>query len=175
MTKSAEIRHLRSEETELLPDLYRAAFPDEDLVPLVRELLTLGDGVLSLGAFRGTQLLGHAVFTLCDVPPARANAALLGPLAVHPETQRQGLGRALVTSGLDHLAARAVAQVFVLGDPAYYQRLGFGQEAQVTPPMPIPKDWAPAWQSQTLSGAGALGPETLRVPAPWRVAAYWSP
>ena len=44
--------------------LYPAAFPDEDLLPLVSDLLDLPSGVLSLEAQLSGHLVGHVLFSL---------------------------------------------------------------------------------------------------------------
>ncbi|MEM8699183.1 MAG: N-acetyltransferase, partial [Pseudomonadota bacterium] len=75
--------------------------------------------------------------------------------------------------GVERLREIGTRQIFVLGDPAYYRRFGFRPEKAVTPPCPIPEDWAPAWQSLTLSDPIAQG--KLHVPAPWLTPAYWAP
>ncbi len=49
----------------------------------------------------------------------------LGPMAVSPEHQRQGVGTALITEGLRHCAELGCDAVVVLGHPAYYPRFGF--------------------------------------------------
>jgi putative acetyltransferase len=49
----------------------------------------------------------------------------LAPLAVLPERQRQGIGSALVRSGIKILLDRGCPYVIVLGHPGYYPRLGF--------------------------------------------------
>ncbi len=48
----------------------------------------------------------------------------LAPLAVLPEAQRQGIGSALVAHSLQSPPLKE-EPVFVLGDPAYYERFGF--------------------------------------------------
>jgi len=60
---------------------------------------------------------------------------------VIPLLQRQGLGNSLVRAGLERLEQRRIKQVFVLGDPAYYQRFGFSPERQGLTPYPIPEEW----------------------------------
>lgn len=167
-----DIRETAREDAEALPPLYDAAFPEESLTGLVAELLALEEGVLSLGAYDGARLVGHVIFTRGTV--GAGPAGLLGPLCVHPDRQRQGIGSALIAEGHRRLAAAGVAQVFVLGDPNYYGRSGYGQEDQVKTPCPIPEDWAAAWQSQTLNDGAALGPGMLALPAPWRVPVLWS-
>jgi predicted N-acetyltransferase YhbS len=57
-------------------------------------------------------------------------ALLLGPLAIDPARQGRGVGRALVFHSLETAAAAGHRLVFLVGDPAYYQRFGFA----VAPP-----------------------------------------
>lgn len=162
-----EIRESRDEDRDALLALSVRAFPDEDLRPLVAALLDC-PACLSLCAMEAGAAVGHAVFTRCDA------GALLGPVAVAPERQRAGLGSTLLRDGLERLRAQDVAQVFVLGDPAYYRRFGFTPERAVTPPYPIPEAWADAWRSLRLGDRAPLAPGALRVPAPWRDPALWS-
>ena len=50
---------------------------------------------------------------------------LLGPLAVHPDRQNLGIGKALVEEGLARAAALGYRGAILVGDPAYYARFGF--------------------------------------------------
>ena len=50
---------------------------------------------------------------------------LLGPLAVEPKHQGQGMGRALVKAGLQAAKKDGHRLCLVVGDPAYYQSYGF--------------------------------------------------
>jgi putative acetyltransferase len=54
----------------------------------------------------------------------------LGPIAVAPRHQGQGVGSALVQQGLELLRARGAAGCLVLGEPAYYGRFGFAHRAE---------------------------------------------
>jgi putative acetyltransferase len=103
------------------------------------------------------------------------NAALLGPLAVAPAWQRQGIGSAIVYAGLRRLEDADVNLVCVLGDPAYYGRLGFLPESLVEPPFPLPAEWDGAWQSKTLGETTTLCEGKLSVPSQWRQPALWAP
>lgn len=170
MTDNPDIRRGKSSDLEALERLYPAAFPDEDLLPLVRALLD-APSVLSVVACDGRVLIGHATFTRCTV--AGLPVALLGPVAVAPARQGQGLGGALIRQGFDELGQEGIAQVMVLGDPAYYGRFGFIADSAVQAPYPLPKDWAPAWQSLPL-GDGPAAQGVLEVPEPWRDPALWS-
>jgi|LNFM01.1.fsa_nt_gb putative acetyltransferase len=156
--------------------LYRDAFPNEPLMPLVEALLDLAEGVTSLVAVRDGCVVGHVMFTRGRVAGSDGPLALLGPLAVAPSAQRTGIGRALVAAGLSQLARCGVLRVLVLGDPAYYGRLGFVTETDIRPLYELPLDWGPAWQSTTPPGVGTLAIRgRLELPAPWLDKALWSP
>ena len=49
----------------------------------------------------------------------------LGPMAVLPNRQRQGIGSGLVRKGLEILRGRGCPFVIVIGHPDYYPRFGF--------------------------------------------------
>lgn len=49
----------------------------------------------------------------------------LGPVAVHLQHRRQGIGQRLIDAGLGNLRERGAGGCVVLGDPAYYRRFGF--------------------------------------------------
>lgn len=155
-----------------LADLYTAAFPTEDLMPLVKALVARAD-VLSLCAFDGERLIGHILFTDVGCEGMDNRLSLLGPLAVAPTHQRQGVGRALIKRGLEDLTARGIQQILVLGDPAYYGKSGFQPHARMTPPYPLPADWHAAWQWQRLDGVTEDLTGQLVLPEPWMRAALW--
>jgi putative acetyltransferase len=173
MKTNLHIRRSVADDRASIETLYPAAFPDEDLLPLVRDLLRKGPDVLSLVATLGSSLTGHVAFTLCEVTGSGAKAALLAPLAVAPAHQRQGIGRSLVEAGLRELEADGVGHVYVLGDPAYYGRLGFQPKARVATPYPLPDEWADAWQWTSLGDAKLLEDGELTVPDFWRKPALW--
>ncbi|HEX6012128.1 MAG TPA: N-acetyltransferase, partial [Geminicoccaceae bacterium] len=56
---------------------------------------------------------------------AHRPALLLGPLAIDPDRQGQGIGRALTRASLAKAEALGWRLVFLVGDPAYYARHGF--------------------------------------------------
>jgi len=175
MIDSIKIRESLPDDLAAIEQLYPQAFPDEDLLPLVRELLSEQQIVLSLvGMAKGT-LAGHVMFTACGVTGSTDTVALLGPLAVTPALQRQGIGSRLVREGLRLSQGAGTQYVCVLGDPAYYGRFGFERDDDIEPPYPLPEEWRSAWQSLSLSGSDRLPHGKLSLPPPWRKPALWAP
>lgn len=56
-------------------------------------------------------------------------ALLLGPVAVHPTHQGEGLGAGLITSSLQMAADAGWTRVLLIGDEPYYRRFGFTRTA----------------------------------------------
>ena len=65
-----------------------------------------------------------------------AAALLLGPVAVHPTHQGEGLGAVLIRDGLDAARRAGWARVILVGDEPYYGRFGFSPLAGVVMPPP---------------------------------------
>ena len=175
MIEEIEIRESLPGDLASIETLYPDAFPDEDLLPLVRELLREDTIVLSLVGIVDRALVGHVAFTACSLAGRSDKVALLAPLAVASAWQRRGVGSALVHEGLLRLEDAGVIHVYVLGDPAYYERFGFAPEADIAPPYPLPKEWRGAWQSVGLRHAEQPLHGRLSVPQPWRQPALWAP
>jgi putative acetyltransferase len=89
---------------------------------------------LSLVADSGGDLLGHIAFSPVRVAGTMCGWYGLGPVAVRPDSQRQGLGVALITDGLDRLRQMQAAGVVLVGEPDYYGRFGFRQVPDLTFP-----------------------------------------
>lgn len=80
-------------------------------------------------------------------------ALLLGPIAVHPTHQGEGLGGALIRDGLATAEAAGWDRVLLVGDATYYGRFGFARLTTVRMPPPTNPDRvlgqalrADAWQ-----------------------------
>ena len=160
-----DIRPSTEKENAQIFDLQRAAFGIEKgqvIAELVKDLFTDQTALplLSLVAMEKDVVVGHVLFTAVKIthPDDPVSARILAPLAVHPDCQKQGVGRRLIENGLAHLKASGVALVFVLGHPDYYPRCGFapagirGFEA----PYEIPPEHAAAWMVQELR-MGVIG------------------
>ena len=175
MQNEYEIVESTARDVASIVSIYPLAFPDEDLVPLVRELLDGRDDVLSLVAIVDSKVVGHVAFTNCRTEHECTDVSLLAPLAVSPDRHKQGIGSALVRAGFDELERAGVNRVFVLGDPAYYGRFGFEADNDVEPPYPLPPEWQGAWQSFLLGQSTAPCSGKLFVPPPWQHRSLWAP
>ena len=175
MAEGLEIRDSSLADRAAIESLYPKAFPDEDLLPLVRDLLADEAVTTSLVGVIDSRIVGHAIFTKCAVNGESGNASLLGPLAVTPARHGQGIGSALVRAGLQKLQDNNVSVVCVLGDPAFYGRLGFLPATSIRPPYALPEEYNGAWQSLDLGGAGLANSGKLSVPKQWQQPSLWIP
>jgi len=93
---------------------------------------------------------------------------LMGPVAVHPDRQRQGIGRRLVAATLAKADASDSEPMVLIGDAVYYDRF-FGFKASHTAlwqlPGPVERDrlLARVQPGQALPRRAILGPRTCAV------------
>lgn len=90
----------------------------------------------------GFGLTGAISFWPLKIGEAGSDALLLGPLAVHPDRQNIGIGRALMHTGLDKAKALGHKLVILVGDEPYYARVGFKRvpNGQIELPGPVDPD-----------------------------------
>ena len=83
--------------------------------------------LLSLVAVAGEQIVGRALFSPVTVETDREKVLGmgLGPMAVLPGHQRQGVGTQLIKYGINKLRVDGCPFIIVLGHPEYYPRFGF--------------------------------------------------
>lgn len=67
-------------------------------------------------------------------------ALLLGPVAVHPTRQGEGLAGILIHESLARAAAAGWTRVMLVGDEPYYRRFGFSRLEGVSMPPPTNPD-----------------------------------
>ncbi len=89
-------------------------------------------------AMAGDRLVAAVRMTPITVD-GQAGALMLGPLAVDPPEAGRGYGRRLVAEALAAAKASGEALVLLIGDMAYYARLGFGPvpPGQIRLPGPV--------------------------------------
>jgi predicted N-acetyltransferase YhbS len=93
-------------------------------------------------------------------------ALLLGPVAVHPTRQGEGLGAWLIGESLARARELGCARVMLVGDAPYYGRFGFARLDGVE--MPPPTNPARVLGLALLPGAwdGIAGPVRRHLDAP---------
>ena len=73
----------------------------------------------------GVGIAGTISFWPLAVGEHHAPALLLGPLAVHPDRQKLGIGLRLMQEGLARAKAQGHGLVVLVGDEPYYSKVGF--------------------------------------------------
>ena len=88
----------------------------------------------------GVGLAGTISFWPLAIGQAETPALLLGPLAVHPDRQKLGIGLELMRAGLELAKAKGHALVLLVGDEPYYAKLGFARLPHGLISLPGPVD-----------------------------------
>ncbi|MCQ8780995.1 GNAT family N-acetyltransferase [Mangrovibrevibacter kandeliae] len=103
----------------------------------VREMAPHAAALSFVALFEGT-VIGSVRLT--PVAIGNVPALMLGPLAVRPSFKNRGAGKALMR--LAERAARAAGErlIFLVGDPPYYEPLGYRPVPPGTIVMPGPVD-----------------------------------
>jgi len=96
-------------------------------------------GALSLVARDADGILSGAV-RYWPVRVGEHDALLLGPIAVHPTRQGEGLGGQLIQQSLGAARALGWERVLLVGDAPYYARYGFWPLTDVDMPPPTNPD-----------------------------------
>lgn len=91
-----------------------------------------GDAALDLAmvAEEHGEVIGYLAASAATIG-TDANWGLIGPIAVEPSRQRQGIGTALMNEAIQRLRASSRGAALV-GDPAYYTRFGFRAFPELT-------------------------------------------
>lgn len=113
--------------------VHQSAFHRPDEAELVDRLRQASLVFISLVARCEALVLGHVLFTPARILQADrciVTGLALGPLAVLPEYQHQGIGSALCREGLSRIDPESYPFVIVLGHPDYYPRFGFEPASQ---------------------------------------------
>ena len=103
--------------------------------PLIIDTLR-ADGALKLSLVAevdGT-VVAHLAFSAAAVGDSSSGWFLVGPVAVDPDHQGRGIGRALIEGGLDTMRTRGARGCVLVGDPGFYGRFGFRRCSGVTWP-----------------------------------------
>lgn len=167
--KATTIRPEQPNDHAAVSKINRLAFGQEDegkLIVAIRNADGFDPG-LSLVALCDGQAVGHILFSPIHIETDHGDvpAMALAPMAVLPDRQKQGIGSAMVRSGLDACRQAGHRIVIVLGHADYYPRFGFTPAGQhgLRPPFPAPDEafMALALQPGSLDGVSGI----VRYPA----------
>jgi putative acetyltransferase len=122
-----EIRPEKPLDADAIRAVNTAAFGQPQEADVIDKLRCNCAELLSLVALINSRVVGHILFS-----PVTLNAEHkaiegmgLAPIAVLPAYQKQGIGSALIRSGLAQLKNTRCPFVIVLGHADYYPRFGF--------------------------------------------------
>ena len=121
-------------------------FSDGDEHDLVANLRKSEDFIpeLSLVALENDRIVGHILFTSSRIISEDSvfESLTLAPVSVHPDFQRQGIGKSLILEGLRIAKSLGFRNVNVLGHPDYYPKFGFIPSTAfgILPPIKVPEE-----------------------------------
>ena len=119
-----EIREERADDIAAVRDLNRRAFGQDQESNIVDALRANGAALLSLVATLNDQVVGHIMYSPVSVT-GNVSGTALGPMAVLPQCQRQGIGSKLIEAGNRKLKDDGCPFIIVVGHADYYPRFGF--------------------------------------------------
>ena len=88
------------------------------------------------------------------------DALLLGPVAVHPTRQGEGLGASLIRDSLETARESGWQRVLLVGDAPFYARFGFSQLSGVEMPPPTNPERVLGVELQEGAWRGVVGDVT---------------
>jgi predicted N-acetyltransferase YhbS len=109
-----------------------APYSNQTEADIIDALRSAGALSVSLVATDHDDIIGQVAFSPVRIAQARGDWYGIGPVAVRPDRQRQGIGQALIAEGLRCLSSLRAAGCVVLGDPHYYHRFGFEADPALT-------------------------------------------
>ena len=121
------IRHEAPVDSAVIRAVNEGAFGQSEEADIVDNLRAAGNSVLSLVAMRDGVVVGHIQFSPVSIEHkgTKIEGVGLGPMAVLPDFQGQGIGSRLVEAGLAALQDLVCPFVVVLGHTDFYPRFGF--------------------------------------------------
>ncbi len=118
-----EIREEGPGDVAIIRDLNKLAFGQDQEGNIVDALRSNGAALLSLVATVSGRVVGHIMYSPLSL--GEVVGAGLGPMAVLPEHQRQGIGSKLVEAGNQKLKEAGCPFIIVVGHADFYPRFGF--------------------------------------------------
>lgn len=153
-----------SHSTEVI-DLFTSVFSDSEgeeegriIGHLVSNLIetTSAQDLMGFIAKSNGRIVGCIFFSRFIVPNNQV-AFMLSPVAISTGKQGAGIGKKLISYGLEHLKSTHTDLVFTYGDPNYYSKVGFKPISESVVSAPFHLTRPEGWLAQSLDG-GTINP-----------------
>ena len=120
-----EIRAEKESEINQITEIHNKAFNNPDEGKIVENLRKNGNLTISLVCEINGTLAGHIAYSPVINQNNKTMGIGLGPVAVLPSIQNQGIGSQLIEYANKNAFNMNFRKIFVLGYPKYYYRFGF--------------------------------------------------
>jgi len=130
MVQNVLIRNEKSTDFAAISEVTAAAFETMEISDhteqfIVEALRSAKALTVSLVAEADGMVVGHVAFSPVTISDGTQDWYGLGPVSVHPDFQRQGIGKALIREGLSRLKNFNAKGCCLVGHPQYYRQFGF--------------------------------------------------
>ena len=130
MIQNILIRDEKSTDFEAISEVTIAAFETMEISNhteqfIIEALRSAKALTVSLVAETDGIVVGHIAFSPVTMSDGTKDWYGLGPVSVHPDFQRKGIGKALIQEGLSCLQNLKAKGCCLVGHPQYYRRFGF--------------------------------------------------
>ena len=124
------IREEKKSDYTTISDVTAAAFKTMEISNhteqfIIEALRTAKTLTISLVAEVNERVVGHIAFSPVTMSDETKDWYGLGPVSVHPDFQRKGIGKALINEGLTRLKKLNAKGCCLVGHPEYYRQFGF--------------------------------------------------
>lgn len=156
MESSNEFKGYEQEIEDLVTSVFTASEGAEEgalIGTLSRELMGQTpdrDLRVKIARIKG-QIVGVIFFSRLVYEMDKRIVFVLGPVAVATGHQRQGVGKRLISYGLDSLREEAIDIALTYGDPSYYKKVGFQSIKESFAAAPFPLQHPEGWMGQSLT------------------------
>lgn len=128
------IRDETAADYDAIADVTRLAFSAMEISnhteQFIVEALRAAEALtVSLVAEVDGDVVGHIAFSPVAITDGSEDWYGLGPVSVHPDLQRRGIGKALIHEGLSRVKDLGAKGCCLVGHPDYYRQFGFDNVA----------------------------------------------
>lgn len=128
--ENLKIRKEQSADLSAISEVTKAAFEKMEISNQTEHLVidalrNAGALTISLVAELKGNIVGHIAFSPVVMSDGTKDWYGLGPVSVHPDYQRIGIGKALIKEGLAQLKKLEPRGCCLVGHPEYYRQFGF--------------------------------------------------